>query len=291
MMFKNKICGTVIMLGLAFLGFSGCQKMDRPKLSDYPKDANPPGGPLKFYVAFDGTTSDPLMNAVDSIRANFPSSNPLSFITGASGRAVQGAPTKDKAIKYPSANDFAQSTSFTISYWMKNTPATDGEPEFHFSLPSKDYWHESALFLLVEKGGPDPGNSTPTQMAAKLAIQDHWVEFVGENRLPNLLNGSWHHLAFVYDQATSKLTTYVDGVLFNNTSSTTTVKDGTGALRGALSFRNTSNFVIGGWNKHAGVSGPADPWIHSYSGGMDQFRLYNKALTQSEVQALFNSKR
>jgi hypothetical protein len=37
--------------------------------------------------------------------------------------------------------------------------------------------------------------------------------------------------------------------------------------------------------------GPQDPWIHSYSGAMDQFRLYNKALTASEVTALFNSKR
>jgi hypothetical protein len=39
--------GLVIMLG-------ACQKMDRPALGDYPKDANPPGGPLKFYTAFDG---------------------------------------------------------------------------------------------------------------------------------------------------------------------------------------------------------------------------------------------
>ncbi len=40
-------------------------------------------GPLKFYVAFDGTTSNPLMNAVDSIRAKFPSDNPLASIDGA----------------------------------------------------------------------------------------------------------------------------------------------------------------------------------------------------------------
>ena len=46
-----------------------CQKMSRPPLGDYPKDSNPPGGPLKFYAAFDGTTSDALRNAVDSTRA------------------------------------------------------------------------------------------------------------------------------------------------------------------------------------------------------------------------------
>ena len=71
-----------------------CQDMDRPELGDYPKDANQPGGPLKFYVAFDGTTDNPLMNAVDSIRAKFPSSNPLASIDGSKGKGVQGAKYK-----------------------------------------------------------------------------------------------------------------------------------------------------------------------------------------------------
>lgn len=76
----------LLALGIAI---GGCQKLDRPALGDYPKDANPPGGPLKFYTAFDGTTPDPLMNAVDSIRANFPSVNPFTSIPGVSGKAVQ----------------------------------------------------------------------------------------------------------------------------------------------------------------------------------------------------------
>jgi len=36
--------------------------MDHPVLGDYPQDANPAGGPLKFYVAFDGTSDDVLKN-------------------------------------------------------------------------------------------------------------------------------------------------------------------------------------------------------------------------------------
>ena len=68
------LAATVVLLA------ASCQKMDRPALGDFPKDTNPPGGPLKFYAAFDGTTSDPLMNAVDSIRANFAGSNPLASV-------------------------------------------------------------------------------------------------------------------------------------------------------------------------------------------------------------------
>lgn len=283
---KNKLQLVFIFASLLLI-VAGCQKLKRPALGDYPKDANPPGGPLKFFVAFDGTSADPLRNAVDSIRANFAASNPLATVNGINGKGIKGATAKDKAVKYTSANDFARSTSWTISYWMKNVPATDGEPEFHFSLASKDFWHESGLFLLVEKGGPDPGNSTSDLMACKLAIEDNWVEFVGPNRLSGgLLNNQWHHLVFVYDATDSKVRAYVDGSL--KITSSAVMKNG--VPRGASTFGNASNLIVGGWNKHGGVSGVTDGWIHSYSGEMDQFRLYGKALSATEVQALFNSK-
>lgn len=282
---KLKNIAVAISGALLVLFFAACQKMDRPKLGDYPRDANPPGGPLKFYVAFDGTTTDPLKNAVDSIRANFAVSNPFTSVAGISKQGAKGVATKDKAIKYTSANDFSKATSVSVSYWVKHTPQTDGEPEFHFSLPSKDFWHESAMFLLVEKSGPNNDNSTPTQMACTFALQDRWVEFRGVNRLPNVLDGNWHHLAFVYDQNTSIVTAYVDGVAKVYTGTANNIG------LGALQFKNVSNLVVGGWNKHvSGVNGPTDAWIHSFSGSMDQFRLYGKALTASEVQALFNSK-
>jgi len=68
-----------IAFGIALISlfYIGCQNMDRPELGNYPKDANAIGGNLKFYVAFDGTTTNSLMNAVDSIRAKFPTDNPL----------------------------------------------------------------------------------------------------------------------------------------------------------------------------------------------------------------------
>ena len=274
----------VFVLSLCIVMLS-CQKINRPELGAYTKDANPPGGPLKFYTAFDGSGSDKLMNAVDSIRATFPSDNPFTSVAGITGKGAQGTAAKDKAIKYPSANDFAKSTSITVAYWMKNVPATDGEPEFHFSLPSKDFWHESAMFLLVEKGGPNADNSSTAGMACTFAVMDNWVEFRGPNKLPNVLNGNWHHVAFVYDETTSKVTAFVDGAAVPYTGT------GNSIGIGKLKFNNINNFVLGGWNKHAsGTGGAQDPWIHAFSGTMDQFRLYGKALSASEILALYNSK-
>ena len=145
MNFKNTIIKNAALLFIASVAFTACHKLSRPALGDYPKDASPPGGPLKFYAAFDGTTTNKLMSAVDSIKANFPSNNPLATIDGISRKAVQGV--LDKAIKYASANDFAKATSFTVSLWIKNTPWSGG-PGFLFSLTNKDYWTNSAMLLL-----------------------------------------------------------------------------------------------------------------------------------------------
>jgi hypothetical protein len=295
----KKIISYFTIFILAALAFASCQKKERPKLGDFPEDANPPGGPLNFYVAFDGTSADPLRNAVDSIRANFAADNPLASIDGISGKAIKGDAGKNKAIRYTGVNDWVGlATSFTVSYWLKNSPQTDGEPEFHFSLPTKDYWHSSALFLLVEKAGNEPSNSTRDSMACTFAVKDNWIEFRGRNRLPKVLDGNWHHLAFTYDETTSRLTAYVDGVATTYTGSN--IIGGSTPMGPCKFFNaardNISSFVVGGWNKHVGglgdgFKGAQDSWVHSYSGGMDQFRLYSKALTASEIQALFNSKR
>lgn len=257
----------------------GCQKKKRPALGDYVQDANPPGGPLKFYTAFDGSSGDPLMNAVDSIRANFASSNPLSSVAGISGKAVQG---KNAAcIKYSSANDFGTATSFTIALWMKNT-AQVGRTEFVFSLVDDKYgWHHSSIFLLVE-------NQTATNTTMKLGLMDQWLE--GTLSKP-LFDGNWHHIAYVYDQTTSKMTYYFDGaVVTGMTATQTDVKNGANP-RGPVDLSTAKNLVLGGWNKQAGLDGPTDDWINSYTGAMDQFRLYGKALTAAEVNALYTSKK
>ncbi len=300
-----KLYKTLLFCFTSIIAFSvviiSCQKLDKPALGDYPPEINPPGGLLQFYVAFDGTTTDTLRNGVDSIKNNFPLSHPLAYIPGISGMGVQGPVAKDKAIKYTNANDFAKSTSITIAFWMKSSPPADGDPEYLFSLPSNSFaGHNSALFLSVEKGDPvDPNFSTPALMACKLVILNKSVDFIGVNRLPNVLNGSWHHIVFTYDQTSSKVTAYVDGAAFNFTGTGNILMNGAIPM-GPLSFlnaaqNNLNSFIIGGWNKHVpglptafrGLTGAS---IHSYSGQMDQFRLYSKALSAAEILALYNSK-
>lgn len=274
---KNIFKLSVAAILIVFIAGS-CQKKERPELGDYPKDANPPGGPLKFYAAFNGTTSNPLMNAVDSIRANFPSDNPLVSVDGVNGKGIQGNITK--AIIFPSANDFKDVTSCTISMWVNNT--VNPNTELYFSLVDKDYWHKSSAFLLVEHAKVDA-------CTFKFALMDHWVEFTNQSFQKPLFDGQWHHLAFTYDETTSKLLIYFDGQVVPTPGSSGDFTSG-GAPLGKLNLKNASNLVLSGWNKHVGLEGVDESWISAYTGKMDQFRLYGKVLTASEIQALYNSK-
>ena len=288
--FKRKIMKNILKQSmsavLVVLIAGSCQKMDRPALGDFPEDTNPPGGPLKFYAAFDGTSSDPQMNGVDSIRANFPGSNPLASTDGVSGKAIQGA--TDQAVAYPGANDFKNATSATIAFWVNNT--VNPRTEFYFSLfDNQDgFWHNSSAFLLVEHAKVDAATF-------KFALMDHWVEYNNQSFTKPLFDGQWHHLAFTYDETTSKLLVYFDGQsvptpLNGSGADMGDFKNSAGDPLGPLNLTKATNLVVSGWNKHAGLAGTTDSWVSSFSGKMDQFRLYNKALSADEIQALYNSK-
>jgi hypothetical protein len=286
-MFLNNITRIAVLIAISGLAIASCKKLDRPALGDYPKDANPPGGPLKFFVAFNGTTTNPLMNAVDSIRANFPASNTAASVDGVSGKGYKGSETT--FTQYASANDFTKSTSFTISFWLKKTPQAAGKgTNFAFALNSKGYsWTNLKIFLEFE----DAGNpSTVDSAAAKFYLLDQWFEFIGTKKMKNVLNGSWHHLAFTYNEATSVLTTYIDGAVpANLPAGFGNVTNGANP-RGKLdliSGKDITGFTVGGPGTTAH---DANTWMNNFDGQLDQFRMYGTVLSQAEITALFTNK-
>ena len=60
-----------------------------------------------------------------------------------------------------------------------------------------------------------------------------------------------------------------------------------GAPRGKLSFTDVTGFTIGGPSAPAQS---ANSWMGTFDGELDQFRLYNTALSASEVAALYSGK-
>ena len=275
----------LFILGLLAITFFSCQKMEQPPLGDYLKDSNPPGGPLNFYVAFDGSSTDPLRNAVDSIRASFPSDNPLTSVAGISGKAIKGE--NKKFITYAKPNDWAVvSQSFTISVWIKhdgqtkNNTGTNG-PEYMVSFKSSNgHWSGSNLLFFLE------GNNTAAAVKAMLVDKnnaDNWFTWEGATfSVAGLLDNNWHHLAIVYNHANSTMTFYKDGVANANAR--------TWGTHGPINFDNSkiSEVRIGAG---PGTNYNTDDWLSStWKGELDQFRLYSAPLTAAQISALYTSK-
>jgi hypothetical protein len=274
------IAGSAVIL-------ASCQKSTEPAWREYPEDSNPPGGPLKFYAAFDGTTDNPLMNAVDSIRANFAADNPLTAVDGVSGKGVKGEAMK--FIKYAKPNDFAiTAKSFAISFWYKRDGQTKNNkggngPEYPISFRAdvaNAHWSVASMFVIIE--GNNAGCAVKVMTADKNKA-DNWFTWENADVIPGMLDNQWHHIALVYDQATSGMTLYLDGVA--------NPKVRTWNNHGAINFANDhiTEMRIG---NGPGNNLDSDDWLSSsWKGELDQVRLYGEAISAAEVQALFNSKK
>jgi hypothetical protein len=281
-----KIAGKIAIAAFVALSFTACQKMDRPALAaDYPTDANEPGGPLNFYAAFDGTTTDARMNAVDSIRATFASDNPLTSVQGVSGMALQGE--NKKFVKYAKPNDWAvKAESFTIAFWYKKDGQTKNNaggngPEYIFSFKSNNgHWSGANGFVFLE------GNNTAAAikvMFVDAAGKDNWFTWESAaEMIPGLLNNQWHHMALVYNAATSTMTLYIDGVANPNVK--------TWANHGKINIDDSkiTEFRVGAGPNN---SFDSDDWLSSsFKGNIDQLRFYSTALSVGEINTLYTTK-
>lgn len=272
------------MFAAVVLLAASCQKMDRPDAGNFPTDTNPPGGALKFYAAFDGTTDNALKNAVDSVRANYPSENPLASTAGISGKALQGE--NKKFLKYIKPNDWALTAqSLGVSFWFKrdgqtkNNIGTNG-PEYIYSFKSSNgHWSGASGFIMIE------GNNASAAIKYMIVDKtngDKWFEWAGGTAIPGILNNQWHHVVLSYNAATSGMTLYVDGVA----NPVISIWGGHGDIK--MDDSKISEMRIGA-GPGSGID--TDDWLSStWKGAIDQFRLYGTALTQAQVTELFTKK-
>jgi hypothetical protein len=269
----------LVLLLIASLAVGACQKLDHPALpADYPKDTNPPGGPLKFYAAMDSLN-------VDSIRANFGVNNNASIVSGGvSGKALQFDGSQNGYVAYPSANDFGASKSFTVSFWINVTMA------------QKDFTHAVGVFALSYSNGfwSDivfyADNTTKSQsdsMDLKIHFtqpngSDNWdfANYVHAAAWPKMYDGQWHQIGFTYDADTKTGTVYRDGAVFDKKTNET------------IGFAAPSQLILGGFQQAAGIQGdyPGNTWMAGFQGKMDNVRLYGVALSASDMMALYTNK-
>jgi len=223
------------------------------------KCVQPPLGMVAWY-RMDG-------NANDSGGSNNPSAtNAISFVAGKDGQGVTFSP--GGYIEIPHSPALAPQR-FTIDAWVKPNGAPLGPPS------NNDFWGG----VIVQKGLSAPTGYTNVPISLGWSAQQQKFVFTFGNQTTDRIvssstfpAGQWYHVAATYDSQTFKL--YVNGML-----------EGTVALAKTIVYDPAIPWTIGS------TAAPirAANYPRTFNGVIDEVEIFNRALSQAEIQAIYKS--
>lgn len=207
-------------------------------------------------------TETPSTNQQEALVAHYQFEGDLTDSTGGydlsgSGVSYDSGPEGSQASVWPgfASTDMApidSDESLTFCYWIRD----DG---------TKSTWDDDLIWKITSENGDAVGTFCNTD----------GVPFIftsGDNTLDRgstgILDGTWHHVAFVYEQRDGQMTLYIDGEVEYAIEYTDTL---TGMEQTALMFGNK------------GSDGSKE-----YDGSLDDYRFYRRALDASEVRDIAN---
>jgi hypothetical protein len=267
--FKNI---ALFMAGSFFL--TSCYKSFDPNsyrptftVGGYAASADVGKGHLVGYWAFDGSYIDSVSNTV-ATGVN------TGFSNGFKGQALQGAANGYAISDLPAA--IKNLKSFTIDFWI-NTPQNTSSAVSPITISNtNDFW--GSLDMFYENGS--------TATSANFKVHYGWTQANNWFTTAFLSNpwNAWQNIALTYDGSTSTFNLYQGGTLV--TGGTLTV-----AGLGNAAFPAGATKIIFGTEQFQtspslGTAGGAQSWAGYLTGQLDEVRIYDVALSASDLKAL-----
>jgi Concanavalin A-like lectin/glucanases superfamily len=279
---------------------TSCKKKDDavdvplPPIGGYNNSNEVGAANLKAYWPLDA-------NGNESKAGTAPtSSNGVTFGTG--GVKGQAATFASGYLYYASAvgGALASNQPFTISTWVQaannfidgGSPPANNHPYQYFQLarPGQLFGNVN---LLIEAGQYKTTSDTLTfksiySDAGGLQdnINNYGIAGTEYKVVKKANTNQWIHVVTTYNPAggtgaQSIFRIYADNELVSNKNFEN---------RGAASFAYSAHeVIIGGWyNNIPGKTVTADTWTTAFTGKIDEVRMFNKLLTESEISALYN---
>jgi hypothetical protein len=187
--------------------------------------------------------------------------NGISWISGEIGGAVSANAANRQYVNIPPI-DLSRTRAVTVSLWANRTYSTTGGHALFEA--TADYTNSTSGFGLF----PDDATCHGIQAALRGDIG------LAANCYSPLSSGVWHHLAVVFDKSQTggnEVQLYLDGVLQE-------VNRSLYASTNTNNFGNDPLYVFS-----RGGTGEFD------SGAIDDLRIYNVALTATQIQQIYNS--
>ena len=185
----------------------------------------------------------------------------VSFVPGKVGQALSfdGSSGTVLVPNSPSLN-FGSTGSFSISLWMKSTQSGTGNPGSGWLVDHRR-----------NNDGTYQGYSIDdTSGIIDARIRDGSANDVVVSSTTNVNDGNFHYVVFVVDRSSQTEQLYIDNSL-----------QASAGIATVGSLDTSFDLDLGG-------TASPNTLVNFFAGTMDQVRIYNGALSTSDIQSLFN---
>jgi Concanavalin A-like lectin/glucanases superfamily len=288
----------LVVLGTAIVNCSDDDPAPLPPIGGYNNADEVAAADLLAYWPLNG-------NGTESKSSTNPSSTvATTYVTGIKGQA---ASFNEGYMAYPAIAALSSTSgSASISCWAKisNTKLVpDGvsniSPIFSLTrtgeifgnlnllgethgLTTSDSIQMKGVFRIKQEDGSEFGGDAVNMLKMEQWMIDGNANGENHQAFANKIGGQWAHIVYVFDGAAGANKLYVNGVKISNPQ--WEVRNG-GAPK-MLNHYTPTRPVIGALETVVtGANG--DAWNKALKGGVDELRVYNKALTTAEIGALY----
>ncbi len=210
-----------------------------------------------------------------------------SFVTGRRGNGYKGVAT-ESYLEYNVASGTALKTldEFTLACWIKTPNTTSGAAKI-FSLNGGDGFMGN---LVLMQESQQLGDSVDMKFFFYDNSSADWKGQDVRKQSDKFLNDKWFHIVALYRKSSSTIELYANGklVLTGIRYSGPQPAGGVQPLLGAMTLGSDMTKIhFGAWAQQ--VAGTPESWMSYYKGIVDEFRVYNKALSTAEITALYDA--
>jgi hypothetical protein len=213
---------------------------------------------------------------------------PASFVSGRRGNAYQGSAT-ESYLEYNVAAGSALKTldEVTFACWIKTPSTTSGAAKI-FNLNGGDAFMGN--LVLMQESQP-LGDSVDMKFYLFDSASPEWKGQDVRKQSDKFLNDKWFHLVSLYRNSTSTIELYANGKLVLTGiryAGPIPAAGGTQPLLGPILLGSDMTKIhFGAWLQQ--IAGTPESWMTYYKGLVDEFRVFNKALTAAEVKSLYDA--
>jgi hypothetical protein len=286
-----------IAVGLIALNSCSKDEAKLPPINGYNNSNEVAKSNLIAHWTFDGTTNEAVSGTAPTTTVG------NSFTTGTKGQALA---LTNGYLVYPSINALNTANAFpdvTVSLWVKIANNGTSQTNVFGITQSKDVqtdWNTGPLNVYVETGNNKVGSDT-LQLHANFATYIDNTRYNGDNVNNYGVRGTdfqtvtdggkWMHYVMRYDGTGSLIDLFADGVRVSNNNFRHRTRDvnGTATGLGPIVVTPPTQVVVGAWpNATSGfANSAAQTWQGLMTGDVDEIRVYNKALSDSDIGSLY----